>query len=124
MIYSNLDILIIEPNNLLKTPYSYIPSKYKIVRVSSVELASRILINSTPKLAILSASLPLSENLNFLSQLRKSSISFLISLLIIIDLTNRISMVPGTLWGGKISVIDSLIPESDFNTVLSRLYKK
>jgi hypothetical protein len=119
--YSDFHVLIIEPNNLLKTPYFYLPKSYNITRVSSVSSSNTILQRITPDLVIISASLGPAETLHIFDTLHKHIYKRIPGILIMVDLKNPLSFIIGTSWDGKIAIIDSLISSQDFFSMLSRV---
>lgn len=120
----NEKIIIIEPNNRMGQPYSFLPPYYTITRLSTIENASKAFDYSSPHVAFLSASFSPSKTLRFLEMLKNASTSRLIPLVIVVDLGNRINFVPGTSWGRRIAVVDCFIPKSLFLATLKRVVQK
>lgn len=118
---SDTIVLIIEPNESLQNPYAYVRGFYDIRRVSSIETAIIEIHIKPPELVLLSASFAPERTLKVLEVLKEVSVFTVIPLLIIVDLSYRISTVLGTSWDGKIAVVDSSIPKKDFFSTIQRI---
>lgn len=120
--HEHLDtILIVEPNELLKTPYTHLDNLGTIHRVPTVGAAIKEIVWNVPAMVFLSASIDPKKSLVLLDTLKDASRYSLIPLIIVIDLTKEISMVLGTSWGGKIAVVDAYIPRKDLISTISRI---
>lgn len=120
-IFSDTIVLIIEQNESLKNPYTFMCDAYDTRRVSSIEKAIVEIHLKPPELVLLSASFTPISTLKLLEALKEVSVFTVIPLLIIVDLSYRISAVLGTSWGGKIAVVDSRIPKKDFFSTIKRI---
>ncbi len=114
-------ILIVEPNELLKTPYGHLSNLGTVHRVPTVGAAIREIVWNVPAIVFLSASIDPKKSLVLLDTLKDASRYSLIPLIIVVDLTKEISTVLGTSWGGKIAVVDSYIPRKDLISIISRI---
>jgi len=120
-ILSDTIVLIIEPNDSLKKPYTFMYGVYDIRRVSSIARAITEVHLKPPELVLLSASFTPVSTLKLLEVLKEVSVFTIIPLLIIVDLSYRISTVLGISWGGKIAVVDYNIPKKDLFSTIKRI---
>lgn len=118
---SDTIVLIVEPNTGLKTPYSFIEGVWDIRRIASIDGAIEATLAKPPELVLLSASFDPSQTVKFLETLREVSVFRIIPLLVIVDLSCRISNVLGTSWGDRIAVIDCNITKKDFLSTIERI---
>lgn len=114
-------MLIIEPNTKLHTPYSLLSNKNTIERVATPELGLKSMSLQTPDLVLLSASPSISKILSFLESLKNASHNKLIPLIFVIDLSYKLSTIPGTTWGGKLGVLTSISSENELNSTIRRI---
>lgn len=115
-------ILIVEPNLDLQKPYAFLDSKtFKITRVSSVLTASDELQKQDFSLVFLSCNFSNKKILNFLESLKLASKKQIIPLLLVVDLNQPYSIVPGLNWDQKIAVLSSQSAEEELATILHRL---
>ena len=120
-IFSDIIVLIIEANESLKNPYTFMSGVYDTRRISSIERAVIEIGLKPPELVLLSASFAPKGTFKVLEALRETSVFSVIPLLIIVDLSYRISTVLGISWGGKIAVVDSRILKKDFFSIIKRI---
>jgi hypothetical protein len=120
-IHSYNAILIVEPNELLESPYKYLDDLGPVNRVPTIGAGMKEVIWNVPGMVFLSASIEPKKSLVFLDTLKDASRFSLIPLIIVIDLTKEISSVLGTSWGGKIAVVDAYIPQKDLISTISRI---
>jgi hypothetical protein len=113
--------LIIEPNDSLHIPYAYLEDAYEYDRCSSIEKGLAFMAKKYPDILFLSASFSLSKSLKVLESLKQKSSYTLIPLVIVVDLSNRVSSVPGTSWGNKIGLVSSLSSAQEVNSTLDRV---
>lgn len=118
---SDTIVLIIEPNASLETPYKFLNGIWDVRRVNSIEEALLEVEVKPPELVLLSASFAPKHSLRLLEMLREVSVFRIIPLLVVVDLSFRISAVLGLSWGDKIAVIDTAIPKKDFFSILQRI---
>ena len=115
-------ILIVEPNLDLTKPYTFLDSKtFKITKVSSVLTASNELQKQDFSLVFLSCSFSNKKILNFLESLKLASKKQIIPLLLVVDLNQPYSIVPGLNWDQKIAVLSSESLEEELIAILRRL---
>lgn len=115
-------ILIVEPNLDLTKPYAFLdPKTFKITRVSSVLTASDELQKQDFSLVFLSCSFSNKKILNFLESLKLVSKKQIIPLLLVVDLNQPYSIVPGLNWDQKIAVLSSESLEEELTAILRRL---
>lgn len=115
-------ILIIEPNAQMTKPYVFIPSSWEIVRVESLETAFEQIVDQPPTLVTLSLSFPKHDILDYLQELRFSSREVLVPLILVIDLGQPLTFVPGTFWGGQLGILHSLSGADEVAATLARLW--
>lgn len=116
-------VLIVEPNHSLVEPYCHLPRSYQTFRAASIEQALAKLIDHSPDLVFLSASFAPSKSLLFLEALKNGCLCSLIPLIMVVDLSHRISFLPGTSWGGKFAIIDSSVSQEELYSTLKRVLK-
>lgn len=116
-----MNTLIIEPQKALDSPYSYLPSSYNIHRVTSPESGLKYMSTETPDIVFLSTSISTPRILTFLESLKSASYNKLIPLILVIDLSHKLSTVPGTTWGGKLGVVTSISSENELNSTICRV---
>lgn len=115
-------ILIVEPNLDLKKPYDFLsPKNFKVTRVNNILIASNELQKQDFSLVFLSCSFSNKKILSFLESLKLASKKQIIPLLLIVDLNQPYSIVPGLNWGQKIAVLSSQSSEEELATILRRL---
>lgn len=116
-------ILVIDPHQQLSKPYQSLPTDSTIVHVTSTPLATQYLRDRIPSLVIISASFSPSQMLDLL-ELVKTAVAhqrFLVPLIIMVDLHDRINFVPGTHWGQKIGILCSLSSQDEVQAVINRV---
>lgn len=119
-----LDTLIIEPNPQLVTPYSLLTSVYhqplSLTRVDNLDQARPAFTASKPDLVMFSGSFAAIASLDFLEFIhREMPMGELIPLIWVVDLSQPLSQVLGTAWGGKVAVLSS---ESDIHELRACLF--
>jgi hypothetical protein len=114
-------ILVVEPNELLQTPYKYLDDLGTVSRVPTIGAALKEVIWNVPTIVFLSASIEPKKSLLFLDTLKDASRFSLIPLVVVVDISREISNVLGTSWGGKIAVIDCYISKRDLISTISRI---
>lgn len=114
-------ILIVEPNELLQTPYTHLEELGTVRRVPTIGSALKEIIWNPPSLVFLSASIEPKKSLVLLDTLKDASRFSLIPLIIVVDLSKEISSILGTSWGGKIAVVDCHILKKDLISTISRI---
>lgn len=113
--------LIIEPNDSVIKPYSYLDEIYEYERCTSVEKGLSIMASKYPDILFLSASFSLSKSLKVLESLKHKSAYGLIPLILVVDLSNRLSGIPGTEWGDKIGILSTLSSSKELHSTLDRV---
>lgn len=115
-------ILIVEPNLDLEKPYAFLdPKVFMITRVSNVLAASDESQKQDFNLVFLSCSFSNKKILNFLESLKQISKKQVIPLLLVVDLNQPYSIVPGLTWDQKIAVLSSQSLEEELLAHLHRL---
>lgn len=122
-----LDVLIIEPNPQLVTPYSLLTSIYhqplSLTRVDNLEQSKPAFLSVKPDLVLLSGSFAAVSTLDFLQFMyREMPIGELIPLIWIVDVSQPLSQVLGTAWGGKVSVLSSVADVTELRACLFHLF--
>lgn len=113
--------LIIEPNDALHIPYSYLENRFEYERCTSIEKGLQLMAQKYPDILFLSSSFSLTKSLKVLESLKQKSTLTLIPLMLVIDLSNRLNTVPGTTWGNKIGLITSISSHEEVNSTLNRV---
>lgn len=115
--------LIIEPNKLLQQPYSYIQKSLSVQRVESIQVGMLEISKSKPDIVFLSTSFSISQTVELLTALKNKSQDGLIPLIFVIDLSQKISSVPGTTWGNKLGILCSQSSFNELNSTLDRVFQ-
>jgi len=110
-----------EPNDDLDTPYKFIDN-VTLTRVSTIERGLKYLTQQYPDMVFISASFSVQRILSFLDTLKNASRSRLIPIVMVVDLSHKISNIPGTTWGGKIGILTSLVSRSEYNSTIHRVF--
>lgn len=113
--------LIIEPNDSIITPYSYLDDIYSYERCVSIERGLRIMAERYPDIVFLSASYTISKSLKVLESLKQKSTISLIPIILVVDLSHKISHIPGTTWGEKIGIVSTISTKKELNSTLDRV---
>jgi hypothetical protein len=99
--------LIVEPNKTLLVPYASLPRHVTVFRVASAPAALQWLSGHTPDLFFLSASFAPSIQVRLLEAFKNSFTSTVIPLVLVIDLSQPLSHIPGTTWGKRLAILHS-----------------
>lgn len=121
LLKDSIPTLIIEPSRTISQPYNHIPASYDITRVTTLKTAFEQLLDNMPSLVFLSASFSTHKTLDFMNELKMTSRIKLIPLLMVVDLTNRINIIPGTFWGSKFGIVHSLSSKQEVESTLLRV---
>lgn len=100
--------LVVEPNTSLQKPYSFIDQKLNLTRVTSVKQALQALNKQSFSLFLISASYSPDQTLTLLDAFKNNFQQQVIPLIIVIDLKQPLSTVPGTQWGGRLAILSSV----------------
>ena len=115
-------ILIIEPNLDLKKPYCFIDQKiFFISRVNNTLLAVEELQKQNFDLVFLSCSFSSKKFLNFLEFLKSSNQLKITPLVLVIDLNQAYSIVPGLSWNNQLVILNSLSSKKELQINLDKL---
>lgn len=107
MPHSAKTALIVEPNKTLAVPYSCLPSHVATFRATSAPAALQWLSEHTPDVFFLSASFAPSIQVRLLEAFKNSFTTTVIPLVLVIDLTQPLSHIPGTVWGKNLVILHS-----------------
>lgn len=120
-----MQILIIEPNASLNSPYSYVSTIFRQAvtekRVTKVSEALIFLGSTSTDLVMISCSLDPRETLAFLEELKDYSREKIVPIVFVVDLEQRLSTVLGTHWGGSSAILSSLSSLSEVKAVILRV---
>jgi len=115
-------ILIIEPNLKQSKPYSLLDQKiFKLTSVSNCLAANAELQKENFDLVFLSCSFSNKKLLSFLESLKQASKKEIIPLILVVDLGQPYSIVPGISWDNKIGLLSSQSSEKELAANLARL---
>jgi DNA-binding response OmpR family regulator len=115
-------ILIVEPNSDLEKPYFFLDQKiFQITRVSNSLTASYELQKQSFDLVFLSCSFSNKKILNFLESLKLAGNTKIIPLVLVVDLSQPYSIVPGLNWNNQLSLLSSISSDKELQTNLSKL---
>ena len=119
---SNHFALIIEPNDSLLVPYAHVHKNFITERQSSIQSALAILAQKHPDIVFISASYSISKIIDILDAVKNKSIETLIPVVFVVDLSHKISHIPGTSWGNKLAILSSISSVSEYNSTLDRVF--
>lgn len=119
MPHSAKTALIVEPNKTLTVPYAGLPRHVTVFRVTNAPAALQWLSEHTPDLFFLSASFAPSIQVRLLEAFKNSFTNTVIPLVLVIDLSQPLSHIPGTAWGKRLAILHS----QQTNTVIADLLK-
>src|SRR5687768_4144314 len=112
-------ILIIEPDSNLHLPYRYLDTSFTIQRLLSVEAGLEYFQSvALPDLVFLSASYEPTEIIQLLEALKNVFTTRIVPVIFVINFQHRLSVIPGTNWGGKVGVLHSLSSPTELNSTL------
>ncbi len=100
-------VLIVEPNQNLVRPYSFLPPDSVVTRLTNTVAASEFLRQSSVDLVLLSCSFSSKKLLHFLEDLKLASSERIVPLILVVDLTKPYSIVPGLTWDKKLGLLSS-----------------
>ena len=100
-------LLIIEPNSELTSPYQFFPNNFDIIRLTSTKTAFEKLASQDFSLFVVSTSFSPEKLTILLEALKNQFTDRVIPLLLVVDLNQPLSCVPGTYWGGKLGLLPS-----------------
>lgn len=117
------NILIIEPKPDLAGVYQFFPQDISPLHSTSTQRATQYLHDMKPDLVVVSASYSPVQIFHLLEALKeKSSASkHLIPIIFSIDLKHKTNFIPGTFWGQKVGVINSLSSKKEVELVIERI---
>jgi PleD family two-component response regulator len=99
--------LVAEPNDHLRQPYQHLTHKLDLIQTSSVKTALQALNQNTFSLFIVSTSFAPDQITTLLEALKNSFHDQIIPLILVVDLNQPLSTVPGTEWGGRLGLLAS-----------------
>ncbi len=102
-------------------PYIYLERSFHLMRATSISQASQLLVAETPDLVLCSASPPAEYILAFLERIKTHSTKYLIPLIMVVDLNQKVSQILGTTWGGQIGILTSLASPAEIHSTLKRI---
>ncbi len=115
-------ILIVEPNPALQKPYIFLDSKaFQVIRVNDVLSATQKLEQYQISLVFLSCSFSNKKMLHFLESLKQASHTKIIPLILVVDLHQPYSIVPGLNWDQKLALLSSQSSREELSSHLQRL---
>jgi len=119
-------ILIVEPKPDLAEVYGFLPQDKHLIHITSTQRATQYLQDKTPNLVIISASYSPVQIFHLLEVLkeRSSSSKYLIPLIFSVDLDHKTNFIPGTYWGKKLGIINSLSSKKEVALILTRITKE
>ena len=101
----SIQVLVVEPNQALTTPYQFFPKEYKLDRAKTIKQATDLLANNTYQLFSISSSFSAENQLILLNSFKHQFKKQVIPLLVVINLSQPISSVVGTNWSNKIAFL-------------------
>jgi len=113
--------IIVEPNASLQSPYGFMQSGFMLDRHISIQSALQSIAQNQPELVSISASFSTQQYLPILTAVKNKSQQHLIPLIFVIDLSHKISAIPGTTWGNKLGILTTLSDVNEYNSTLDRV---
>jgi len=114
-------ILIVEPNQNLARPYSFLPTEAKVARLSNSIAAATLLKEQNFDLVFLSCSFSAKKLLHFLDELKAASKTAIVPLVFVVDLSKPFSIIPGLTWDKNLCLLSSNSTARELELALSRL---
>lgn len=115
-------ILVVEPNSSLNQPYVFFDSAvFDITRCSNPNIAREYLQQKKFSLVCLSCSFSNKKMLNLLESIKNASQTAIIPLILVVDLQQPYSIVPGLSWNGQLAVLSSVSTSQDLQLQLGKL---
>lgn len=114
-------ILIVEPNQNLARPYSFLPAEAQVTRLSNSLAAATLLKEQNFDLVFLSCSFSAKKLLHLLDELKAASKTAIMPLVFVVDLSKPFSIVPGLTWDKNLCLLSSSSTARELELALSRL---
>jgi len=116
-----IQALVVEPQQHLAQPYSFLQKRCQLQHYSAVKPALQALSNQQFDLFILSASFQPAQTVKLLEAFKNQFKDQVVPLIIVIDLSQALSAVPGTQWAGKLDILHSQSSEQQTLRCLDKL---
>lgn len=113
--------IIVEPNASVQSPYTFMQSGFTLERHISIQSGLHSIAQNNPALVSISASFSPQQYLPLLTAVKNKSQQHLIPLIFVIDLSHKISSIPGTTWGNKLGILTNLSNINEYNSTLDRV---
>lgn len=105
---------ILEPDDRLTAPYSFFTKSSKVLRFTNIRQAlEELQDNGLPDLFVVSTSMQMMEMVNLLESYRTACQKRLVPLLLVINLADPISRVPGTTSSERPGWLPQFHPDSN-----------
>jgi hypothetical protein len=102
-------VLAIEPNKQLVQPYAHFELFAEVLRVESLEQAALELEKVPgPDIILMSASFSPERGLKLMEMIKQACRDQVVPLIMVVNLAQPLSFMPGTTWGSKFGIIHSL----------------
>lgn len=121
MMRDSLQILAVEPNSQVTTPYHELARFGQVYRYTNLEEAAQWLSSNSADIVCVSASFQMSKTLRFLQFLKSTFITTITPLVMIVDFSQQISLLAGTRWGSHMGILHSLSSVAEVEAALDRL---
>jgi hypothetical protein len=113
--------LAVEPNQQVQQPYQYLGQRLRLQRTPSLFEALSLLDEKKFHLFMVSASFSPDKTLKLLTACKNKFVEQVIPLMIIVDLSQPLSTIPGTHWGGRLGLLHTGASRRQTLTVLDSL---
>lgn len=115
-------ILVVEPNSNLDRPYAFFDQAiFDLIRCSNPSVAREYLEQNKFALVCLSCSFSNKKMLNLLESIKNASQTSIIPIILVVDLQQPYSIVPGLTWNGQIALLSSTSTAQDLKLQLGKL---
>lgn len=105
---SRAQVLVVEPNSQLVEPYCFLTDRVaEVTRLTSASAASQLLSNKNFDLVMASCSLSSRKLLHLLETIKTASQAAIIPLILVVDLQQPYSLVPGLSWAKQVQLLSS-----------------
>lgn len=100
-------ILVLEPNQNLTIPYQFLTSTYQLTRLHDPLTLANELSRKQYQLVMLSCSFSSRKLLQLLETINQAHRDTLLPIVLVIDLHQPYSLVPGLNWANKVGLLSS-----------------
>jgi len=115
-------VLVVEPNTSLDQHYAFFDQvAFELTRCNNPSAAREYLEKQKFSLVCLSCSFSNKKMLSLLESVKNASQTSIIPLLLVVDLKQPYSIVPGLTWNGQLALLSSISTSQDLQLQLEKL---